>query len=114
MSRSGRSPRAGRWAQLAGRDLEHIRFRMNLWLEGLGPWEELDLVGREIEIGEARVKVIERDKRCNATAASPVTGARDVPVTELLQQHLGHMDFGVYAQVTRNGTVRPGDEARLV
>lgn len=100
--------------QLAGRELEHIRFRMNLWLEGLSPWEEMDLVGREIEIGEARLKIVGRVKRCNATAASPATGARDVPVTALLEQHLGHMDFGIYAQVTRGSTVRVGDEAKLV
>ena len=100
--------------QLAGRDLEHIRFRMNLWVDGMSPWEEFELGGREIEIGEARLKITERVTRCNATAASPSSGARDVPVTKLLDEHLGHQDFGIYAQVIRAGTVRVGDEARLV
>lgn len=100
--------------QMAGQDLAHIRFRMNLWLEGLAPWEELDMVGREIEIGEARLTVTERDQRCNATAASPMTGSRDVPVTSLLHDAFGHKDFGVYAQVTKGGTIRPGDEVRAL
>lgn len=98
--------------QRAGQDLAHIRFRMNLWLEGLAPWEELDLVGREIEIGEARLMIIRRDKRCNATAASPMTGNRDVQVPAILNEQFGHMDFGVYATVSRGGTIRPGDEVR--
>lgn len=98
--------------ELAGRPMEPIRFRMNLWLEGLPPWADLELVGQEIEIGDARLRVISRDRRCNATAASPATGTRDVQVPALLHQHLGHMDFGVYAQVVRGGTIRRGDPAR--
>ena len=101
-------------SELAGQNLEHIRFRMNLWLDGMAPWEELDLVGREIEIGEVRLKVTGRDERCNATAASPVSGARDVQVPALLHQHLGHKDFGIYAQVVKGGPVRLGDEARVL
>lgn len=100
--------------ELAGQPMEPIRFRMNLWLDGLEPWEDLDLVGRDIEIGEARLTVIARDKRCNATTANPASGARDVPVPALLKRNFGHMDFGIYAQVVRGGTVRRGDAARLV
>jgi hypothetical protein len=98
--------------EIAGQRLEPIRFRMNLWLDGIAPWEELDLVGREVEIGEARLRVISRDARCNATAANPATGERDVPVPALLRKTFGHIDFGVYAQVVAGGTVRRGDDAR--
>jgi uncharacterized protein YcbX len=100
--------------EIAGHALEPIRFRMNLWLEGLAPWEELDLVDREIAIGDARLCVVARVTRCNATTANPATGVRDVPVPALLKRHLGHSDFGVYAQVTAGGAVRGGDTARLV
>lgn len=98
---------------MANRPLEHIRFRANLWLDGLDPWEEFSLIGREIEVGEARVRVIEPCTRCNATTASPETGERDVPVPTLLRRALGHMDFGVYAQVIEGGAVTPGDKVRL-
>lgn len=100
--------------EIAGQALAPIRFRMNLWLDGLAPWAELELVDREIEIGPVRLRVIRRDTRCNAPAASPETGARDVPVTALLKKTFGHIDFGVYAQVVRGGMVRQGDAARLV
>jgi uncharacterized protein YcbX len=98
--------------EIAGSALEPIRFRMNLWLEGLEPWAELDLVGREIEVGAARLRIVRRDKRCAATTASPRTGERDVQVPALLRKTFGHMDFGVYAQVVAGGTVRRGDPAR--
>ncbi len=100
--------------EIAGAPLEPIRFRMNLWLDGLAPWGELELVGREIEVGAARLRIVARDARCNATAANPATGARDVPVPAILKTHLGHTDFGVYAQVATGGRVRRGDPARPV
>ena len=100
--------------ELCGAPLEPIRFRMNLWLDGLSPWEEFKLVGREIEIGGSRLRVIGRDERCNATTANPATGQRDVQVPSILRENLGHMDFGVYAQVTQNGVIRRGDRARVL
>lgn len=100
--------------QHVGHKLEHIRFRMNLWLEGPPAWSELDWVGQEVEIGEARFQIIARDKRCNATNANPATGGRDTQIPALLRKTFGHMDFGVYAQVIQGGVVTCGDTARLV
>lgn len=98
----------------AGIALEHIRFRMNLWLDGPPAFSELDWVDREVEIGEVGLKVIARDARCSATNASPLTGERDTQLPGLLQRHYGHMDFGVYARVSRGGEIRRGDGARLL
>ncbi len=95
--------------QAAGRPLAHIRFRMNLWVDGLAPWEEFDLLGREIAVGGARLEVVERTVRCNATAASPETGRRDLDIPRLLEARWGHCDFGVYARVAAGGRVALGD-----
>ncbi|MFV0472750.1 MAG: MOSC domain-containing protein [Pikeienuella sp.] len=97
---------------LAGRELAPIRFRMNLWLDGFEPWAEFDWIGREIAIGGAKLTVTARVARCNAPAASPESGTRDIAVTKLLHANFGHMDFGVYAQVMKGGAVAIGDEAR--
>ena len=100
--------------EMAGTDMAHIRFRMNLWIEGMAPWEELDLVGKTLEVGDVQIKIIDPVERCNATAASPVTGTRDVPTTQLLHDKFGHKDFGIYGQVTKGGTIRPGDEVSVL
>lgn len=100
--------------QICGQAFEPIRFRMNLWLEGMDPWAEFDLVGQEIEIGAVRLKVIGRCKRCNATNASPETGTRNAQIPATLQKRYGHMDFGVYAQVVSGGEVKLGDLARAI
>lgn len=92
-----------------GAPLHPMRFRGNIWIEGLAPWEEFDLIGREITVGAARLRVTERIARCTAPAANPETGARDHPVTEILRERWGHTDFGVYAQVVGTGRVALGD-----
>ncbi|ESR24071.1 MOSC domain protein [Lutibaculum baratangense AMV1] len=89
------------------------RFRANLLIEGLKPWAEFVLVGQEIGIGEARLKVIEPIQRCAAVNVDPQTGARDMQIPRLLDQNFGHQDFGVYAEVVEGGTVRVGDRVEM-
>jgi uncharacterized protein YcbX len=88
------------------------RFRGNIWLDGLAPWEEFDLLGREITIGEARFTVRERITRCRATCTDPETGRIDVNTLDLLESGWDHTDFGVYAEVTQSGAVALGDPVR--
>ena len=95
-----------------GRTLEEERWRGNIWIEGLPPWEEFDLVGREITIGDAVLRIEERCQRCKHTTANPVSGRRDTDTLGLLAEGWGHTDFGVYAVVTRPGEIAVGDEVR--
>jgi uncharacterized protein YcbX len=96
-----------------GAPLSIHRWRGNLWLEGLPPWQEFDLIGREIAIGPVRLRVEQRITRCRATAANPETGTVDADTLGALRAGWGHEDFGVYARVTAGGTIRPGDAVTL-
>jgi uncharacterized protein YcbX len=93
--------------------LDPRRFRGNIWLDGLAPWQEFDWVGREIVVGGARLKVVERVVRCNATKNNPETGIRDAETLGALETHFGHKDFGVYCEVIEGGPVADGDLAGL-
>jgi uncharacterized protein len=99
--------------QRAGAPLSMHRWRGNLWLDGLAPWEEFDLLGRTLRIGEATVEVRERITRCKATMANPETGRRDVDTLAALRSW-DHQDFGVYAAVTSGGTIRTGDAVEIL
>lgn len=94
-------------------DLAMERFRGNLWVEGLAPFAELDLVGREIRVGEAVLAVRETITRCVATAVDPATGVRDADTLGALEAGWGHRDFGVYAEVVDGGRVAVGDAVAL-
>jgi uncharacterized protein len=100
-------------SERAGQPLSMHRWRGNLWIEGLAPWEEFDLVGRRLAIGAAQVEVRERITRCKATMANPETGRRDVDTLAALRTW-DHQDFGVYAAVVAGGTIRTGDPVEIL
>lgn len=100
--------------------IDQRRFRMNFNLDGLQPHVEDEWVGRTVRIGEVEIRVEEKVGRCAATTRDPDRGdvdlktlhylasyRRDVPSEETLP-------FGVYASVTRPGTVRIGDPVETV
>jgi uncharacterized protein YcbX len=100
--------------QRLGQELSIHRFRGNLWLDGLAPWEEFDLIGRRLRIGGAVLTVRERITRCQATTATPATGRFDADTLGALEAGYGHTDFGVYAEVTGGGPIRVGDPVAVL
>ncbi|RDC70925.1 MOSC domain-containing protein [Rhodovulum sp. 12E13] len=88
------------------------RWRGNLWLDGLAPWEEFDWPGQCLRIGEAVLEVQERITRCMATAANPESGRRDRDTLAALRSW-DHEDFGVYARVVEGGEIAEGAAVTL-
>jgi uncharacterized protein YcbX len=99
---------------LAGAPVDPLRFRSNLYLDGLEPWAELDMVGRVLEAGDVRLKITSRTERCAATNVDPQTGQRDLSIPRTLMQGVGHTDCGVYAEVLAGGVLRTGDSLRVI
>lgn len=100
--------------QRLGLDLGMDRWRGNLWLDGLAPWEEFDLMDRDLEIGTARLRVVERIGRCRATMVDCGTGRIDVDTLSALEENYDHTDFGVYAVVIQGGDIRAGDMVEVL
>lgn len=98
----------------AGRPVDRRRFRGNIVIEGGAAWEERDWTGRGLRIGVAEVRVVEPINRCAATCVDPETARRDINVPKILQKTFGHVECGVYAEVTGPGTIRKGDQVVLV
>ena len=100
-------------SQRAGCAPDPRRFRGNLWLDGVAPWEESEWPGRTLRIGAARLRVVEPIWRCRATEANPETGLYDAPMLDALRAATGDTAFGVYAEVVAGGDVAEGDAAAL-
>jgi hypothetical protein len=91
-----------------GRKVDPLRFRANIYLDGVEPWAELKWLDREIGIGPAKLRVFARTQRCEATNVDPGTGARDMAIPATLTRTWGHQDFGIYAKVAVGGNVATG------
>jgi uncharacterized protein len=94
---------------LLGLPVHPLRFRANVYVSGWPAWHEFELLGRTLEIGNARLKVVKRIVRCAAVNVDPESAVRDLDIPPTLMRRLGHGDCGIYAEVIAGGTVGVGD-----
>jgi uncharacterized protein len=94
--------------RVAGRAIDPLRFRANLYVDGIAPWAEFGWLDKTISIGAARLDVFTRTERCNATNVDPSTAKRDMAIPALLTRNFGHTDVGIYAKVATAGQVQVG------
>jgi uncharacterized protein YcbX len=97
----------------AGAPRDKLRFRANIYVDGLAPWEEFSWLGKTLQIGTATMVVQERIDRCPATMVNPATAEKDANPVKELREHFGHIDMGVFAEVLTPGEIREGDEIRI-
>jgi len=107
-----------------GMAIDPLRFRANVWIDGVPAWSELswgDLAARaepatggpRVTLGAVECAVFARTDRCAATQVNPTTAARDADIPRFLLKEFGHMDFGIYAHIKTQGTLRVGDVVGL-
>ena len=100
-----------------GENVSELRFRSNIAVDGLAPWEEQTWVGRKIHVGAVEFDVVKPKTRCLATHANPTTGQRDLPILTTLIQKFGQENptFAVAMLPSRGGgNIRVGDQVTLV
>ncbi|MEP5152051.1 MOSC N-terminal beta barrel domain-containing protein [Planktotalea sp.] len=99
--------------QQIGTELSIHRWRGNIWLDGFEAWEEFEWIDRDIRIGEAILRPLERTGRCPATKSNPVTGVHDADTLAALDT-FGHRDFSMCAEVIQGGLVEVGSKVELL
>lgn len=92
-----------------GYPIDPLRFRANLYVDGIEPWREFDWIGAALRIGGLAFRVDRRNGRCAATNVDPVTGKRDRDIPGALRAAFGHKDLGVYLGALEAGAVAVGD-----
>jgi hypothetical protein len=99
-----------------GGELDPLRFRINLELDGAAPFEEDTWDGRRVRLGGAVLRIEGQIPRCAVTTQDPVTGLRDWNTLKQIASFRALMPtrqvpFGVYATVDEPGRVAVGDPA---
>lgn len=99
--------------QHMGQKLDTRRFRINVWAEGLAPLEELEWLGKEVNLGDVAFQVQEPIERCTSTMANPETGHRDAETLAAMNALWGHQDLGISLVAESDGKIAVGDAVRL-
>lgn len=95
--------------RILGENVHPLRFRGNLYIDGIEPWAELEWVDRDIAIDDRAVlHCFMRTQRCAATNVNPITAERDLSIPARLSRALNHADVGVYAMVKQDCSIKKG------
>ena len=84
-------------------DLE--RFRGNIYIEGLEPFEEFKWIGKTIIINEKEFEVLSAIPRCKSTHYPYQSVQMDCNVPLLLQRTYNHVDMGVYIKPKKDSII---------
>jgi uncharacterized protein YcbX len=104
-------------AALGSAEVNELRFRSNIAIDGLAPWEEQRWVGQRVRVGAVEFEVIKPKLRCLATHANPDTGKRDQPILTTLTGAIGQEKptFAVAMMPTgAGGKINVGDPVTLI
>lgn len=99
-------------AAAIGREIDPLRFRANIYVDGWEPWAEDALEkGDRLALGGSVVKVNKPIERCVATHVNLDSGVRDIDMVDELRAHFGRITLGTYVSVLESGRVALGDRA---
>ena len=96
------------FALAAGMEVDHRRFRANLYVDGLEPDEEVPWLGRHIRAGGAELEVVKRCERCAVITRDPDTTVASPALLRVLTE-TSETFMGIYCRVVRPGPVALGD-----
>ena len=101
-------------SRLAAATVDPLRFRANVHFDGLPAWQEMQWIGRKLQIGGAKLEILKAIDRCPATQVNPLTARRDINIVELLERNFDHNQCGIYAKVIQSGPISQGDRIELI
>src|SRR5690606_23786809 len=72
-------------SQAIGRPLDPLRFRANLYVDGIEPWAEREWIGARLATTAVELSCERGISRCAATDVDPATGVRDTDIPRSLE-----------------------------
>ena len=94
--------------RMTGVAIDPGRFRANVEIDGLEPWEEASLVGKILCVDDLRLQIVKTIDRCAAINVRPGSGERDLDLTGTLRRAYGRTDCGFYAKTVASGPLAVG------
>ena len=98
---------------LSNQQVEHERFRGNIYVEDLDKWEERKMVGKVLSISDIKFKVIKEIPRCSATNIKPKTSDINLNIPLNLKKIYNHINLGIYLDPLNDGKINKGDLIKI-
>ena len=98
---------------LSNYQVEHERFRGNIYVEDLNKWEERKLVGKVLSINDIKFKVIKEIPRCSATNIKPKTSDINLNIPLNLKKIYNHINLGIYLDPLNDGKINKRDLIKI-
>ena len=93
-----------------GQPVDPLRFRANVYIDGLKPWAEDEWVaGQTIQLGPVGLSMFKPIVRCVATDVNLETGERNIDMVGQLREHFGRDTLGNYFSITASGRLTEGE-----
>ena len=99
--------------KLSNYQVEHERFRGNIYVEDLDKWEERKLVGKVLSINDIKFKVIKEIPRCSATNIKPKTSDINLNIPFNLKKIYNHINLGIYLDPLNDGKINKRDLIKI-
>ena len=93
--------------------IEISRFRGNICVDGVKPWEEREWVGKIIKINNVSFKVEKNIPRCVAINLKPKTDDNSLNLLKSLKKIYNHFDMGIYLTPLNDGKLNISDDINL-
>jgi len=93
--------------------VEISRFRGNICIDGIKPWEEREWMGKTIKINNISFKVEKNIPRCVAINLKPATDDNSLNLLQSLKKNYNHFEMGIYLTALDDGEINLGDKVKI-
>jgi len=94
--------------------IEISRFRGNICIDEIKPWEEREWIGKTIKINNISFKVEKNIPRCVAINLKPSTDDNSLNLLQSLKKNYNHFEMGVYLTALNSGEINLGDKVEII
>jgi len=100
--------------QKIDKKIEISRFRGNIYIDGIKPWEERKWIGKIIKISNVSFRVEKNIPRCVAINLKPKTDDNSLNLLQSLKKNYNHFEMGIYLTALDGGEINLGDKVEII
>ena len=94
--------------------IEVPRFRGNICVDGMEPWQEREWIGKVININNISFKVEKNIPRCVAINLKPRTDDNSLNLLQSLKKTYDHFEMGIYLTPLDDGEINLGNKIEII